>query len=123
MAALLARRTTTELTVLHDRDPLFVTLSSGSIRNGYTVKILNKAREPKYVVGARGCRRGCGASAKTAATAGARRAGHANGASRRRVFVTARGGPEAETLAGRPSGPRTRGTARPGQSFFRGPRP
>jgi cytochrome c oxidase accessory protein FixG len=47
MAALLARRQTTELSVLHDRDPLFVTLSSGSIRNGYTVKILNKAHEER----------------------------------------------------------------------------
>ena len=29
------------LNVLHDRNPQFVTLSDGSIRNGYTVKILN----------------------------------------------------------------------------------
>ena len=47
MVALLAHRSTTEITVLHDRDPLFVTLSSGSIRNGYTVKILNKAHEER----------------------------------------------------------------------------
>ena len=33
--------------MLHDRNPLFVTLSDGSIRNGYAVKILNKSREPR----------------------------------------------------------------------------
>ena len=36
-----------EINVLRDRSPLFVTLSDGSIRNGYTLKILNKAREPR----------------------------------------------------------------------------
>ena len=30
-----------ELNVLHDRNPQFVALSDGSIRNGYTVKLLN----------------------------------------------------------------------------------
>lgn len=30
-----------ELNVLHDRNPQFVVLSDGSIRNGYTVKVLN----------------------------------------------------------------------------------
>jgi cytochrome c oxidase accessory protein FixG len=43
----LALRSTADAEVLHDRNPLFVTLSDGSIRNGYTVKILNKAREPR----------------------------------------------------------------------------
>jgi len=38
-------RPTVELTVLRDRAPLFVPLTDGSIRNGYTVKILNKTRE------------------------------------------------------------------------------
>ena len=47
MVAVLALRGDTELHVLRDRAPLFVTLSDGSIRNGYTVKILNKAREPR----------------------------------------------------------------------------
>ena len=37
-------RDTVELNVLRDRAPLFVTLSDGSIRNGYTLKILNKSR-------------------------------------------------------------------------------
>jgi cytochrome c oxidase accessory protein FixG len=40
-------RTTVEISVLPDRAPLFVTLSDGAIRNGYTFKILNKAREPR----------------------------------------------------------------------------
>lgn len=39
--ALLVRKPV-ELHVLHDRNPLFVQLSSGEIRNGYTLKILNK---------------------------------------------------------------------------------
>jgi len=39
-----ALRSDLDVNVLHDRNPLFVTLSDGSIRNGYTLKILNKAR-------------------------------------------------------------------------------
>ncbi len=41
-----ALRTTVEVSVLRDRSPVFVTLSDGSIRNGYTFKILNKTRDP-----------------------------------------------------------------------------
>ena len=41
----LLMRTTVEVNVLRDRAPLFVTLSDGSIRNGYTFKVLNKRRE------------------------------------------------------------------------------
>ncbi len=41
----LTARATVDVNVLHDRNPLFVTLSDGSIRNGYTIKILNKSRE------------------------------------------------------------------------------
>lgn len=33
------------LTALHDRNPLFVTLSDGSVRNGYDIKILNKTHD------------------------------------------------------------------------------
>ncbi|MBM3523931.1 MAG: cytochrome c oxidase accessory protein CcoG [Alphaproteobacteria bacterium] len=47
MVAALALRHDTELHVLRDRAPLYVTLSDGSIRNGYTIKILNKARESR----------------------------------------------------------------------------
>ncbi|MET3523875.1 cytochrome c oxidase accessory protein CcoG [Mesorhizobium abyssinicae] len=39
-----------ELNVLHDRNPQFVTLSDGSIRNGYTVKLLNMTPEPRTIV-------------------------------------------------------------------------
>jgi len=35
------------LNVLHDRNPQFVRLSDGGIRNGYTVRLLNKALEPR----------------------------------------------------------------------------
>ena len=40
-------RTIVELNVLADRNPPFVRLSDGSIRNGYAVKILNKLHEPR----------------------------------------------------------------------------
>jgi len=43
----LLTRSTLELHVLHDRNPLFVTLSDGEIRNGYDIRILNKTREDK----------------------------------------------------------------------------
>ncbi len=38
-----------EVTVQHDRNPVFVTLSDGSIRNGFTVKILNMIPEPRVI--------------------------------------------------------------------------
>jgi cytochrome c oxidase accessory protein FixG len=43
----LINRSPLELHVLHDRNPLFVKLSDGTIRNGYDVKILNKTHEDK----------------------------------------------------------------------------
>jgi len=42
LVGLLASRASVVMTVLHDRDPLVVTLSDGSVRNAYTVKLLNK---------------------------------------------------------------------------------
>jgi cytochrome c oxidase accessory protein FixG len=39
----LSTRSTFDLNVLRDRNPNFVILSDGSVRNGYTVKIANKA--------------------------------------------------------------------------------
>jgi cytochrome c oxidase accessory protein FixG len=47
MLAALASRSTLEINVLHDRNPPYVQLSDGSIRNGFTVKILNKLHEPR----------------------------------------------------------------------------
>ncbi len=43
----LLTRTPLELNVIHDRNPLFVRLSDGSIRNGYTIHILNKTHEDR----------------------------------------------------------------------------
>ena len=43
----LTGRSPLDLNVLPDRNPLFVKLADGSIRNGYTVKVLNRVREPK----------------------------------------------------------------------------
>jgi cytochrome c oxidase accessory protein FixG len=45
MLAALIARPNAELHVLQDRNPLFVTLSDGSIRNGYVIKILNRTYE------------------------------------------------------------------------------
>ncbi|MEM1401357.1 MAG: FixG Ig-like domain-containing protein, partial [Pseudomonadota bacterium] len=42
----LVARDSMEVTVIRDRNPLFVTLSDGSIRNGYQIRLLNKKREP-----------------------------------------------------------------------------
>ena len=43
MGVALATRSGLGISVLHDRAPLFVRLASGDLRNGYTVKIVNKA--------------------------------------------------------------------------------
>ena len=48
MLASLLTRKPLELTVLHDRNPIYVTLSSGNIRNGYTISILNKSHEDRH---------------------------------------------------------------------------
>jgi len=39
-----------QVNVLHDRNPQFVRLADGSIRNGYTVKILNMIPEPRTII-------------------------------------------------------------------------
>jgi polyferredoxin len=43
----LATRHSDAVSVLHDRNPLYVRLSDGSLRNAYTLRILNKSLEPK----------------------------------------------------------------------------
>ncbi len=43
MVALLATRSNLDVSVLRDRNPIYVPLANGDIRNGYTFKILNKA--------------------------------------------------------------------------------
>jgi cytochrome c oxidase accessory protein FixG len=45
----LATRPVLALDVLRDRNPLYVLLSNGDIRNGYTIKIINKRHEPRHV--------------------------------------------------------------------------
>jgi cytochrome c oxidase accessory protein FixG len=47
MLGVLVTRSTLDVNVLRDRNPLFVTLSDGSVRNGYEVKILNKRNEER----------------------------------------------------------------------------
>jgi cytochrome c oxidase accessory protein FixG len=42
MIGSLAMRQSTYLSVMHDRNPLFVRLSDGSIRNGFTIRVANK---------------------------------------------------------------------------------
>jgi cytochrome c oxidase accessory protein FixG len=42
MVYALATRTTESISVIHDRNPAFVRLTDGSLRNGYTVRIVNK---------------------------------------------------------------------------------
>jgi cytochrome c oxidase accessory protein FixG len=46
---MLISRDRLEINVLHDRNPIFTKLSDGSIRNGYTVKILNMIPEPRTI--------------------------------------------------------------------------
>ena len=45
----LLNRSTLDMNVLRDRQPNYVSLSDGSIRNGYTIKVLNKATEPRQL--------------------------------------------------------------------------
>lgn len=45
----LVTRDRLEVNVLHDRNPQFVVLSDGSIRNGYTVKLLNMVPQPRTI--------------------------------------------------------------------------
>ena len=46
----LATRSSISINVLHDRNPLFVLLSDGGVRNNYTVRILNKGPERTFVL-------------------------------------------------------------------------
>jgi len=47
MLTVLILRDRLDVTVYHDRNPLFVKLSNGAIRNGYTIKISNMKSEPR----------------------------------------------------------------------------
>lgn len=50
MLTVLALRSPLSVNVLHDRNPLYVELRDGSVRNGYDVKILNMTPEPREVI-------------------------------------------------------------------------
>jgi cytochrome c oxidase accessory protein FixG len=45
----LLTRSVLDISVLHDRNPLFVTLADGSVRNGYTVHVLNKLADLRTI--------------------------------------------------------------------------
>jgi polyferredoxin len=47
MLVALVTRDRLDISAIPDRNPLYVTLSDGSIRNGYTLKILNMTAEPR----------------------------------------------------------------------------
>jgi cytochrome c oxidase accessory protein FixG len=49
MLASLLMRSTLDVNVQRDRAPLFVPLSTGQVRNAYTVKVLNKANQTRDV--------------------------------------------------------------------------
>jgi cytochrome c oxidase accessory protein FixG len=51
----LATRASEGISVIHDRNPVYVRLSDGAIRNAYTVRVLNKSTEPrKYALSIEG---------------------------------------------------------------------
>lgn len=47
MIASLALRTDLGVAVIHDRNPVYVKLSSGAIRNAYTIRLINKEHEKR----------------------------------------------------------------------------
>jgi len=49
MLTVLSLRSPLDINVLHDRNPLYVLLSDGSVRNGYDVKILNMTPMPRTI--------------------------------------------------------------------------
>lgn len=55
MLVALAARSVLDVNVLRDRNPLYVQLADGALRNGYTVKLLNKAYETRrYALSVKG---------------------------------------------------------------------
>ncbi len=46
----LATRAFEGINVLHDRNPIYVQLSEGGLRNGYTIRLLNKRTEERHFV-------------------------------------------------------------------------
>ena len=49
MVYALATRANLDISALHDRSPLFVRLTEGGLRNGYTIRILNKQHAERHL--------------------------------------------------------------------------
>lgn len=49
MTYALATRGFVDVSVLHDRNPLYVNLSDGGVRNGYTVRLINKRGDTRHL--------------------------------------------------------------------------
>lgn len=49
MVYALATRADLDISALHDRSPLFVRLTDGGLRNGYTIRILNKQHDRRHM--------------------------------------------------------------------------
>lgn len=59
MAYALATRQYEDLNVLHDRNPIYVELQDGAVRNGYTIRLLNKrATERNFILSVEGMPQG-----------------------------------------------------------------
>jgi cytochrome c oxidase accessory protein FixG len=70
MAVALLSRHSVSLSASHDRAPLFVLLADGSVRNGYTLKLVNKGRQPvSYRLSVQGLAAGVIMVQETGATA------------------------------------------------------
>jgi cytochrome c oxidase accessory protein FixG len=50
MVYALVTRADLDISALHDRSPLFVRLTEGGLRNGYTIRILNKQHAERHIV-------------------------------------------------------------------------
>jgi len=90
----LLTRSSLELSAIKDRSVPFVQLQSGEVRNGYTLKVVNKARERRTLaLGVEGLP---GATieiiGENATTAGAYLVAEADAVERYRILVTAPGG-------------------------------
>jgi cytochrome c oxidase accessory protein FixG len=88
MLAALAGKTVLDVNVIADRNPLFVQLSDGSIRNSYTVRVLNKRDEPRNFELRKEGLDGAALSALSAAVEAAQFTVPANGLQTLKVFVT-----------------------------------
>ena len=50
MLFMLMTRDTLDVNVLHDRNPQYIQLADASVRNGYTIKLLNMEQEPRRIL-------------------------------------------------------------------------